>query len=290
MESWTIEESGNLAHEAALAVTISINLRVELVHQARLLLVIGEGVAGVGVVSISPRTVLTKGLRKPVLVRVDTAVLSKVIVLLAMVSCNASTSGSTSEASASSSSSQLTLAEASGVVAVAGSVVIVTVPGSSRNVVVVLVTLTLANGAKATSCSSANVLGHALEGIVALLAACKGPALVLELIHGHSRQSSGAVVGGLVVVNLVDRHGSVDDIRLDSLLLDNGLDGLMDVVVDVLTTNGGSLALAVGVCIHNALVLELGLLLNKVALSSVVIAVVKLAVLDSAELGSVLFR
>ena len=113
---------------------------------------------------------------------------------------------------------------------------------------------------------------------------------MLELIHGHSRQSSGAVVGGLVVVNLVDRHGSVDDIRLDSLLLDNGLDGLMDVVVDVLTTNGGSLALAVGVCIHNALVLELGLLLNKVALGSVVVAVIKLAVLDSAELGSVLFR
>jgi hypothetical protein len=113
---------------------------------------------------------------------------------------------------------------------------------------------------------------------------------VLELIHGHSRQSSGAVVGGLVVVNLMDRNGSVDNIRLDSLLLNNRLNGLMDVVVDVLTTNGGSLALAVGVSIYNTLILELSLLLNKVALGSVVVAVVKLAVLDSAELSSVLFR
>ena len=42
--------------------------------------------------------------------------------------------------------------------------------------------------------------------------------------------------------------------------------------------------------IYNALVLELGLLLNKVALGSVVVAVVELAVLDGAELSSVLFR
>jgi len=98
------------------------------------------------------------------------------------------------------------------------------------------------------------------------------------------------VVGSLVVVNLMDRNGGVDNIRLNSLLLDDRLDGLMDVVVDVLATDGGSLALAVGVSIHNALVLELGLLLNKVALGSVMVAVVKLAVLDGAELSSVLFR
>jgi hypothetical protein len=53
--------------------------------------------------------------------------------------------------------------------------------------VVVLVTLALANDAKATSCSCTDVLGHTLEGVVALLTACKGPALVLELIHGHGR-------------------------------------------------------------------------------------------------------
>jgi hypothetical protein len=98
------------------------------------------------------------------------------------------------------------------------------------------------------------------------------------------------MVGGLVVVNLVDRNGSVDNIRLDSLLLNNRLNGLMDVVVDMLTTNGSSLALAVGVSIYNALILELSLLLNKIALGGVVVAVVKFAVLDSSELSSVLFR
>jgi hypothetical protein len=98
------------------------------------------------------------------------------------------------------------------------------------------------------------------------------------------------VVGGLVVVNLVDRNGSVNNIRLDGLLLDNRLDGLMDVVVDVLTSNGGSLALAVGVSINNALILELSLLFYKVALGGIVVAVVKFAVLNSAKLSSVLFR
>ena len=92
------------------------------------------------------------------------------------------------------------------------------------------------------------------------------------------------------MVHLVDRNGGVDNVRLDSLLLDDGLNGLMDVVVDVLATDGSSLALAVGVSIYNALILELSLLLNKVALGSVVVAVIKLAVLDSAEFSSVLFR
>jgi len=136
-------------------------------------------------VSIRPGAVLTKSVRKPVLLSVDTAVLGEIVVLLAVVSCDSSTS--TCKTSTCSSTSQLTLAESSGIVAVAGSVVVVTMPGSSSNMVVVLVALALANNAKATGCSRTNVLRHALEGVVALLTTCKGPALVLELIHGHSR-------------------------------------------------------------------------------------------------------
>ena len=61
-------------------------------------------------------------------------------------------------------------------------------------------------------------------------------------------------------------------------------------MVDVLSANSGSNALAVGGVIDLPLVGKLGLLLDQVPLGGIVVAVVKLAVLDSAELGSVLFR
>jgi hypothetical protein len=42
------------------------------------------------------------------------------------------------------------------------------------------------------------------------------------------------------IVSLVDGDGGVDDVRLDSLLLDDRLDVLMDVVVNTLARDGGS--------------------------------------------------
>jgi hypothetical protein len=113
---------------------------------------------------------------------------------------------------------------------------------------------------------------------------------VLELIHGHSGESCGAVVGSLVVVNLVNGNSGVNNVGLDGLLLDYGLDSLVDVVVNVLTANGSSSALAMSGSINAALILEAGLLLNEVPLCVVMITVVKLAVLNSTELGSVLLR
>ena len=44
------------------------------------------------------------------------------------------------------------------------------------------------------------------------------------------------MLGGMVV-DLMDRYGCVDDLWLYRLLLDNGLDGLVNVVVDVLASN-----------------------------------------------------
>ena len=41
------------------------------------------------------------------------------------------------------------------------------------------------------------------------------------------------MVGSSVVVNLVDWHSGVDDVGLDGLLLNNGLDSLVDVLNDV---------------------------------------------------------
>jgi hypothetical protein len=41
------------------------------------------------------------------------------------------------------------------------------------------------------------------------------------------------MVGSLVMVNLMDGDGSVDNVGLDGLLLNNGLDSLVDVLNDV---------------------------------------------------------
>jgi hypothetical protein len=41
------------------------------------------------------------------------------------------------------------------------------------------------------------------------------------------------MVGSLVMVNLMDGDGGVDNVGLDGLLLNNGLDSLVDVLNDV---------------------------------------------------------
>jgi hypothetical protein len=83
-----------------------------------------------------------------------------------------------------------------------------------------------------TACT-ADVLGDTLEFVVALLAAGESTALGLELLHGHGWESSSLMVGSLVMVDLMDGDSSVDHVGLDRLLLDNGLDSLMDVLDDV---------------------------------------------------------
>lgn len=140
----------------------------------------------------------------------------------------------------------------------------------------------------ADTASTTNVLGDTLELVVALLAASKSAALGPELLHGHGWESSSLMVGSLVMVNLMDGNGGVDNVGLDSLLLDNGLDGLVDVVVDVLSANSGGNTLAMGGFLNAALVGKASLVVDQGPLSGIGIAVVKLAVLNSTELSSVL--
>jgi hypothetical protein len=106
-------------------------------------------------------------------------------------------------------------------------------------VVVVAVLVSLRSGvagsavtevAEARSSATADVLGDALELVITLLAAAEDTTLGLELVHGHGWQSGALVVCSSVVVNLVDGDGGVDDVGLDDLLVDNGLDGLVDVL------------------------------------------------------------
>ena len=132
--------------------------------------------------------------------------------------------------------------------------------------------------------------GLTLEAIVALLAAGQDTTLLLKVGHGDGGKSRGSVVLGGVVVNLVDGNGGVDNVRLDSLLVDDGLDGLVDVVVDVLTANGGCNRLRVHSLELGTLVSKLGSLSSETLLNLGVVAVLERAVLDGGKVVVVLLR
>lgn len=91
--------------------------------------------------------------------------------------------------------------------------------------------ITVADVTEATSSTSTDVLGHTLKLVVALLTTTENTTLGLELIHGHGGQSGCLVVSGSVVMNLVDGNSGVDNIGLDRLLLDDWLNGLVDVLL-----------------------------------------------------------
>lgn len=147
------------------------------------------------------------------------------------------------------------------------------------------------------------VAGCAIERIVARLGAAEGTSSLLEFGHGHGWEGAGGVVLGLVVVDLVDGLGRVDNVALDSLLLDDRLDVLVDVVVHMLASERGSLAVGVpGIgtsalevtgwaeCVDWECILDLadlpGVLELRALLLEALLSVVGAAVLD----GTVLYR
>ena len=65
---------------------------------------------------------------------------------------------------------------------------------------------------------------------------------VFKLLGG---QDTGGMVLGAEMVSLVDGNGGVDDLRLDGLLLDDGLNSLVNVVVHMFTLDGSGLGVAV---------------------------------------------
>lgn len=97
------------------------------------------------------------------------------------------------------------------------------------------------------------------------------------------------MVGSLVVVNLMDRYRGMNNVGLDSLLMDDRLDSLMDVVMLVLATNGRCDAAASGCWCDNTLVLKLRLFGLQIPLCGIVVTVVEFAVLYTTQLRSVLF-
>lgn len=127
-----------------------------------------------------------------------------------------------------------------------------------------------------------------LEAVVALLTAGQDTTLLLKVGHADSWEGRGGVVLSSVVVNLVDGHGGVDDVGLDGLLLDNGLDSLVDVVVNVLAGDDGGDGAGVLALDTDLLVTELLLLGRKTGLDLLGIVVLELAVLDRDDVVVVL--
>jgi hypothetical protein len=306
----------HLFHESGLAVAVGVNLGIELVHERRLVLTCSALVlAASGVVEIvavnlavvvavntaTDNTTLSGRTSQVALASHATVgvggvgvaagqVLNTNLAVVVAVEGVAGTGGAV--VGVGVAAGQVLGADLAVVVAVKGVastdravVVEVTVAGVLVAVAGSLVSET--SGSSDTT-STTDVLGDTLELVVALLAASEGTTLGLELLHGHGWESSSLMVGSLVMVNLMDGDGGVDNVGLDGLLLDNGLDGLVDVVMNVLSANSGGNALAVGGVFDATLVSKASLVVNQSPLGAINVAVVELAVLNSSELSSVL--
>lgn len=168
-----------------------------------------------------------------------------------------------------------------------------TTSGSTVVVVVVTSGRSIGHGGGSGGARSANGLaladsgadgaGLAGKGVRALLATAQGAALTGELVHGHGGEGGDLVVLGLVVVDFVHGDGGVHDGGLDRLLLDDGLDGLVNMVVNVLAGNGGRRNLGVRNLSHLTGVLELRRLGRDALLHVLRVAVLVLAVLDGSH-------
>jgi hypothetical protein len=97
------------------------------------------------------------------------------------------------------------------------------------------------------------------------------------------------VVLGLILMNFVDRDGSVNNRWLDGLLLYNRLDALVDMVVHMLACDresGRRAVLRLADCLG---ILELGLLSGKAFFNMGLVAVLDVAMFDAGHLVSVFF-
>jgi len=79
-----------------------------------------------------------------------------------------------------------------------------------------------------------------LESVIALLAAGEATSLLFEVSHADGWEGGSGVVLGFIDVGLVDGDGGVYYGGLDSLFLNDGLNGLVNVVVNMLAGNDGS--------------------------------------------------
>jgi len=118
--------------------------------------------------------------------------------------------------------------------------------GSASGVVGIVVVVTRrpifsqTGGASSTIASdgTANRSWLARESIRSLLTTRKVATLALELAHADGWQLRSSVVLSLVLMDLVYGNGAVDNAWLYGLLVYDGLNILVYVVVDMLTSDG----------------------------------------------------
>lgn len=91
---------------------------------------------------------------------------------------------------------------------------------------------------RVTSIMACNLLRWApIELVVTLFATSESTSLLLKLVHADSRQRGSLVVLGGVVMNLMNWYSGVYYVWLNGLLLDNGLDSLVHMMVYVLASD-----------------------------------------------------
>lgn len=155
---------------------------------------------------------------------------------------------------------------------------------TSTSVRTVMSSVVMSAGTK----SASDGAGFTLKSIVALLAATKNTALALEVGHADSWESGGRVNLRSVVVNFVNGHCGMYDMRLDGLLMHNRLDRLMNVMMDVLALDGGCHGFGLPSCSNVPFILKLSCLLLQTGSYITLVTVVVLFMLDTGKIVRVL--
>lgn len=130
----------------------------------------------------------------------------------------------------------------------------------------------------------------ASKGITTFCTAGQGSTLLLKVGHADGWESRSGVVLGIVVVDLVDGDGSVDNGGLNSLLLNDWLNGFVDMVMSMLSADGGKGRMGLCRLPFNGAVVEMGTLLLQAVCNGSVLAVVMLMMLSGCMTMFVVFR
>jgi len=133
-----------------------------------------------------------------------------------------------------------------------------------------------------------DALGATPKGIRSLSSASKGTTLLLVLVHRDRGQGGSAVNASLVVMDLVNWDSGVYDLGLNSLLVHNRLDGLVDVMVNMLALKNRSMRLRACSVSYDTLIMHPRLLSPQCPLDGGLVAVVEFPVDNLAEIALML--
>lgn len=123
-----------------------------------------------------------------------------------------------------------------------------------------------------------------------VLATAQDTTSTLEFIKSLHWQGRHAVMLRAGVMSFMYRSNSVNNLRLNSLLVDDWLHSLVNVVVDMFASDGWGGSLSVSCFVCSGVILELAKLSRNARLSFVIVAVMNFAVLGREQIVSVLLR